>query len=31
MLGCPLQVGKGGLRDGVILDVLNGALSGDLA
>jgi exopolyphosphatase/guanosine-5'-triphosphate,3'-diphosphate pyrophosphatase len=31
MLGCPLQVGKGGLRDGVILDVLNGALSSDLA
>ena len=27
MLGCPLQVGKGGLRDGVILDVLNGASS----
>jgi exopolyphosphatase / guanosine-5'-triphosphate,3'-diphosphate pyrophosphatase len=31
MLGCPLQVGKGGLRDGVILDVLNGALSEELA
>jgi exopolyphosphatase/guanosine-5'-triphosphate,3'-diphosphate pyrophosphatase len=31
LLGCPLQVGKGGLRDGVILDVLNGALSEELA
>jgi exopolyphosphatase/guanosine-5'-triphosphate,3'-diphosphate pyrophosphatase len=28
LLGCPLQVGKGGLRDGVILDLLNGALNG---
>jgi exopolyphosphatase / guanosine-5'-triphosphate,3'-diphosphate pyrophosphatase len=27
LLGCPLQVGKGGLRDGVIIDVLNGALA----
>jgi exopolyphosphatase/guanosine-5'-triphosphate,3'-diphosphate pyrophosphatase len=25
LLGCPLQIGKGGLRDGVILDLLNGA------
>jgi exopolyphosphatase/guanosine-5'-triphosphate,3'-diphosphate pyrophosphatase len=24
LLGCPLQVGKGALRDGVILDLLNG-------
>jgi exopolyphosphatase/guanosine-5'-triphosphate,3'-diphosphate pyrophosphatase len=31
LLGCALQVGKGGLRDGVILDVLNGALSKELA
>jgi exopolyphosphatase/guanosine-5'-triphosphate,3'-diphosphate pyrophosphatase len=31
LLGCPLQVGKGGLREGVILDVLNGALSEELA
>ena len=31
LLGCALQVGKGGLRDGVILDVLNGALSSELA
>jgi exopolyphosphatase/guanosine-5'-triphosphate,3'-diphosphate pyrophosphatase len=31
LLGCALQVGKGGLRDGVILDVLNGALSQELA
>lgn len=31
LLGCALQVGKGGLRDGVILDVLNGALSEELA
>ena len=23
LLGCPLQIGKGGLRDGVILDLLN--------
>ena len=27
LLGCPLQIGKGGLRDGVILDLLNGAAS----
>ena len=26
LLGCPLQIGKGALRDGVILDLLNGAL-----
>jgi exopolyphosphatase/guanosine-5'-triphosphate,3'-diphosphate pyrophosphatase len=25
LLGCPLQIGRGGLRDGVILDMLNGA------
>ena len=25
LLGCPLQIGRGGLRDGVILDLLNGA------
>jgi exopolyphosphatase/guanosine-5'-triphosphate,3'-diphosphate pyrophosphatase len=31
LLGCPLQVGRGGLRDGVILDVLNGALSNEPA
>jgi exopolyphosphatase/guanosine-5'-triphosphate,3'-diphosphate pyrophosphatase len=31
LLGCAMQVGKGGLRDGVILDVLNGALSSELA
>ena len=24
LLGCPLQIGKGGLRDGVILDLLEG-------
>jgi exopolyphosphatase/guanosine-5'-triphosphate,3'-diphosphate pyrophosphatase len=28
LLGCPLQIGKGGLRDGVILDLLNGAAKG---
>ena len=26
LLGCPLQIGKGALRDGVILDLLNGSL-----
>lgn len=25
LVACPLQIGRGGLRDGVILDVLNGA------
>ena len=25
LLACPLQIGRGGLRDGVILDLLNGA------
>lgn len=29
LLGQPLQIGKGGLREGVILDLLNGSLSGD--
>ena len=28
MLGQPLQIGKGGLREGVILDLLNGSLNG---
>jgi exopolyphosphatase / guanosine-5'-triphosphate,3'-diphosphate pyrophosphatase len=28
MLGQPLQIGKGGLREGVILDLLNGARNG---
>jgi exopolyphosphatase / guanosine-5'-triphosphate,3'-diphosphate pyrophosphatase len=28
LLGQPLQIGKGGLREGVILDLLNGNLSG---
>src|ERR671923_1770586 len=28
LLGQPLQIGKGGLREGVILDLLNGKLSG---
>ena len=28
MLGQPLQIGKGGLREGVILDLLNGASNG---
>jgi len=28
LLGQPLQIGKGGLREGVILDLLNGSLSG---
>jgi exopolyphosphatase / guanosine-5'-triphosphate,3'-diphosphate pyrophosphatase len=25
-IGCPLQIGRGGLRDGVILDLMNGAV-----
>lgn len=29
LLGQPLQIGKGGLREGVILDLLNGSFSGD--
>jgi exopolyphosphatase/guanosine-5'-triphosphate,3'-diphosphate pyrophosphatase len=29
LLGQPLQIGKGGLREGVILDLLNGAANGD--
>ncbi len=28
LLGQPLQIGKGGLREGVILDLLNGSLEG---
>jgi exopolyphosphatase / guanosine-5'-triphosphate,3'-diphosphate pyrophosphatase len=28
LLGRPLQIGKGGLREGIILDLLNGKLSG---
>jgi exopolyphosphatase/guanosine-5'-triphosphate,3'-diphosphate pyrophosphatase len=28
LLGQPLQIGKGGLREGVILDLLNGAANG---
>ena len=28
LLGSPLQIGKGGLREGVILDLLNGSLAG---
>jgi exopolyphosphatase/guanosine-5'-triphosphate,3'-diphosphate pyrophosphatase len=28
LLGQPLQIGKGGLREGVILDLLNGSISG---
>lgn len=27
LIGCPLQIGRGGLRDGVILDLLNGAVN----
>ena len=27
LLGCPLQIGKGALRDGVIMELLNGALA----
>ncbi len=29
LLGQPLQIGKGGLREGVILDLLNGAANGN--
>jgi exopolyphosphatase/guanosine-5'-triphosphate,3'-diphosphate pyrophosphatase len=28
LLGQPLQIGKGGLREGVILDLLNGSVDG---
>ena len=28
LLGQPLQIGKGGLREGVILDLLNGSING---
>ncbi|HEX6229334.1 MAG TPA: hypothetical protein VFZ41_07710 [Solirubrobacterales bacterium] len=28
LLGCPLQIGKGGLREGVVLDLLNGDAGG---
>ena len=28
LLGQPLQIGKGGLREGVILDLLHGAANG---
>jgi exopolyphosphatase/guanosine-5'-triphosphate,3'-diphosphate pyrophosphatase len=28
LLGQPLQIGKGGLREGIILDLLNGSVSG---
>ena len=28
LLGQPLQIGKGGLREGVILTLLNGAANG---
>jgi len=31
LLGQPLQIGKGGLREGVILDLLNGAANGTQA
>ena len=31
LLGQPLQIGKGGLREGVILDLLNGAANGERA
>jgi exopolyphosphatase/guanosine-5'-triphosphate,3'-diphosphate pyrophosphatase len=31
LVACPLQIGKGALRDGVILDLLNGAAAGDRA
>jgi exopolyphosphatase/guanosine-5'-triphosphate,3'-diphosphate pyrophosphatase len=31
LLGQPLQIGKGGLREGVILDLLNGSLNGSAA
>lgn len=26
MLGCPLQIGKGGIREGIVLDMLNGGV-----
>jgi exopolyphosphatase/guanosine-5'-triphosphate,3'-diphosphate pyrophosphatase len=29
LLGQPLQIGKGGLREGIILDLLNGSAGGD--
>jgi exopolyphosphatase/guanosine-5'-triphosphate,3'-diphosphate pyrophosphatase len=29
LLGQPLQIGKGGLREGVILELLNGAANGE--
>ncbi len=28
LLGQPLQIGKGGLREGVVLDMLNGSING---
>ena len=28
LLGQPLQIGKGGLREGIILDLLNGSANG---
>ncbi len=31
LLNCPLQIGKGGLRVGVILDLLNGSANGSSA
>ncbi|HET9677139.1 MAG TPA: hypothetical protein VFP21_06510 [Solirubrobacterales bacterium] len=31
LLGQPLQIGKGGLREGVILDLLNGSINGSPA
>jgi exopolyphosphatase/guanosine-5'-triphosphate,3'-diphosphate pyrophosphatase len=31
LLGQPLQIGKGGLREGIILDLLNGAANGEHA
>jgi exopolyphosphatase / guanosine-5'-triphosphate,3'-diphosphate pyrophosphatase len=31
LLGQPLQIGKGGLREGVILELLNGAANGEPA
>jgi exopolyphosphatase/guanosine-5'-triphosphate,3'-diphosphate pyrophosphatase len=31
LLGQPLQIGKGGLREGIILDLLNGAANGSRA
>jgi hypothetical protein len=31
MLGQPLQIGKGGLREGVILELLNGSSNGSSA